>query len=83
MTVIEVELRPLLPSPAIGAAIATALAHRAAGPLDYCVACGWHHPCPAFFKARRVLITAGVHPRLWLREPAVHIEGLTGCHLCL
>jgi hypothetical protein len=66
MTAVRVELCRTV-RPEIELHIATALAHRATPPFDWCSACGFHHPCPAYFHARRALLAADVPPRLWAR----------------
>jgi hypothetical protein len=53
------------PVPAAGDWVAQARAHRCTCGEDLCVRCGWHWPCPAFFRARRALIAARVPPALW------------------
>jgi hypothetical protein len=45
--------------------VIVARSHRAAGAEDLCRICDWHWPCPAYFWARRLLITAGVPPSEW------------------
>jgi hypothetical protein len=58
---------PTLPPPEVRQHIAAAIAHRPAGYLELCRECGWHYPCPPYFRAKLALIIADVPPIFWAR----------------
>lgn len=53
--------------PDVARLVEDARTHRPEGPWDGCVACGWHWPCPTYFRARDGLIRSGVPPQEWVR----------------
>jgi hypothetical protein len=66
VTVILVDIQPM-PVDGRAGLVRDAREHRPDGPLDECVVCDRHWPCPRYFTARYALIRAGIPPAVWVR----------------
>jgi hypothetical protein len=67
VTVVLVDIRPAPAAVGQAELVRDAREHRPDGPLDVCVVCDRHWPCPRYFTARYALIRAGIPPAVWVR----------------